>query len=489
MKLKRLFRLPAVILVSALCLIVPLHLIVPAPALGRPAPAAAHPATAARAGSPVAVKTVQVSGCTVAMISADLSNPRLELRPVLAGGKTGCTAELAAMARSAGAVAAVNGTFFNAYSDMTPWGTIVIDGEMHRAAGDGGAVIVAPDNRVSFARLEVEIKGGINGSEEWPNNWYAWDVNRNFPDPQAIVIFTPSFGQVMREPAATTVVVRRGRVVSVQPGPVPIPQDGYVIGFGPGAGQIAERFRVGDTVQVRFIFRDRGANTLIPSRGVRHILQAGPLLVRNGANVAHLSRDAWRDPKFFLKSSRSFCGADRNGRLVLGTACGVTMDGLAEVLVKLGLSDAFALDGGASAGLYCQGRYLVRPGRKLSNCLALIVHPEPRVPIRLRGEDLQVPGFLKPPGVTMVPLRGIFECLGAEVGWNQASQEIVIALGERSIVLRCGSRSAFAAGKKVELPLPPEIRGGKTFVPLRFVVESLGLKVVWDEAAQRVDLY
>ncbi|NPV30446.1 MAG: hypothetical protein HPY58_12525 [Firmicutes bacterium] len=125
------------ILVSALCLIVPLHLIVPAPALGRPAPAAAHPATAARAGSPVAVKTVQVSGCTVAMISADLSNPRLELRPVLAGGKTGCTAELAAMARSAGAVAAVNGTFFNAYSDMTPWGQSSSTGKCTAPPGMG----------------------------------------------------------------------------------------------------------------------------------------------------------------------------------------------------------------------------------------------------------------------------------------------------------------------------------------------------------------
>lgn len=58
-----------------------------------------------------------------------------------AGGKTGCTAELAAIARSAGTVTAVNGTFFNACSG----GTIVIDGEMHRAAGEGSAVIYRPE--------------------------------------------------------------------------------------------------------------------------------------------------------------------------------------------------------------------------------------------------------------------------------------------------------------------------------------------------------
>ncbi|MGQ9498667.1 MAG: phosphodiester glycosidase family protein [Desulfotomaculales bacterium] len=443
--------------------------------------------TPALAVEPVNYSCSVVDGHDVYLVAGDLSDPRVEVRPVLAHGRTGRVADLAEMARSVGAVAAVNGGFFNAYTDMTPWGTLVIDDTTYRTGGSGGAVGITPDGRLKFAELRVQIKGGINGGEEWPNNWYAWDVNRNIDDPQAIVVFTPGFGQEMRTPAATTVTVRGGRVEDIRSGPAPIPPDGYVIGFGPGAGEIASRFSVGDTVQVWYEFSDASGG-LLDWSDVSHILQGGPLLLRDGRDATYLSRHAWRDPKFFARGPRGFVGADWQGRLLMGVVSGVTMDELAGVLRKMGLKDAVALDGNASAGLYYKGKYQFAPGRKLATCLAVVVRQEARAAVRVDGRLLPVAGYVVPPGTTMVPVRGVFEHLGAQVSWDAVAREAVITRGGRRIVLRQGSALAAVDGESVRLPRAAEVRGGKMFVPLRFVVENLGLKPTWQPESRTVIL-
>jgi len=94
-----------------------------------------------------------------------------------------------------------------------------------------------------------------------------------------------------------------------------------------------------------------------------------------------------------------------------------------------------------------------------------------------------VPGYLRPPGTAMVPVRGVFEHLGAEVNWDGGKQEAVVSFGDHKVVLRCGSGEALVDGKAVALPVIPEVRNGRAFVPLRFVVESLGLKAEWDQNA------
>lgn len=444
-------------------------------------------AAPALAVEPVNYSRRAVDGHDVYLVAVDLSDPRVEVRPVLAHGRTGQVADLAEMARSAGAVAAVNGGFFNAYTDMTPWGTLVIDGTTYRTGSSGGAVGITPDGGLKFAELRVQVKGGINGSEEWPNNWYAWDVNRNIDDPQAIVVFTPGFGQEIRTPAATTVTVRGGRVESIRSGPVPVPPDGYVIGFGPGAGQIASRFTVGDTVQVRYEFSDASGG-LLDWSDVSHVLQGGPLLLRDGKDATYLSRHTWRDPKFFARGPRGFVGADWQGKLLMGVVSGVTMDELAGVLQKMGFKDAVALDGNASAGLYYKGKYQFAPGRKLATCLAVVVRQEARAVVCVDGRLLPVAGYVVPPGTTMVPVRGVFEHLDAQVSWDPVTREAIITRGGRRIVLRQGSAQATVDGESVRLPRAAEVRGGKMFVPLRFVVENLGLKPIWRPESRTVVL-
>lgn len=83
-------------------------------------------------------------------------------------------------------------------------------------------------------------------------------------------------------------------------------------------------------------------------------------------------------------------------------------------------------------------------------------------------------------GRTLVPLRNIFEALGANVNWDQSTQGIAANRGATSVFLRIGDHSAWVNGQRVRLDQPATIYRGNTLVPLRFVSEALGARVDWN---------
>lgn len=83
-------------------------------------------------------------------------------------------------------------------------------------------------------------------------------------------------------------------------------------------------------------------------------------------------------------------------------------------------------------------------------------------------------------GRTYVPVRAIFEKLGAEVSWNEAERAVNSKLGEHTMKLVIGSNQATVDGKSVELDAPARIEKGRTLVPLRFISENLGKKVSYE---------
>ncbi|MGV3613857.1 MAG: copper amine oxidase N-terminal domain-containing protein [Fimbriimonas sp.] len=79
----------------------------------------------------------------------------------------------------------------------------------------------------------------------------------------------------------------------------------------------------------------------------------------------------------------------------------------------------------------------------------------------------------------LVPLRGVFEKMGATVDWNRESNTITATGNGRTVVLPLGSMSATVDGKKLALDQPAAVVGGRALVPLRFLGESLGATVDW----------
>ena len=91
-------------------------------------------------------------------------------------------------------------------------------------------------------------------------------------------------------------------------------------------------------------------------------------------------------------------------------------------------------------------------------------------------------------GRTLVPLRDIFEALGATVNWNAAAQTISATRGATQIGLAINNRTASVNGQPVTLDQAATLVNGRTFVPLRFVAEATGAKVDWSGPTQTVSI-
>ena len=89
---------------------------------------------------------------------------------------------------------------------------------------------------------------------------------------------------------------------------------------------------------------------------------------------------------------------------------------------------------------------------------------------------------------TMLPARFVAESLGAKVSWDEEKREVKIVSGKTEILIYIDSDKAFVNGKEVTLDSPAFIRDERTYTPVRFVAEALGAKVEWNEDGQKVTI-
>ena len=86
----------------------------------------------------------------------------------------------------------------------------------------------------------------------------------------------------------------------------------------------------------------------------------------------------------------------------------------------------------------------------------------------------------------LVPMRKIFERLGAEVQWEERTRTVTAVAGETEIILQLDNPKMLKNGESIELDTPPRLKGERTLVPIRAVSEGLGAKVEWLEELERV---
>ncbi|MGI6607088.1 MAG: stalk domain-containing protein [Peptococcia bacterium] len=91
-------------------------------------------------------------------------------------------------------------------------------------------------------------------------------------------------------------------------------------------------------------------------------------------------------------------------------------------------------------------------------------------------------------GRTLVPMRGIFQALGAAVEWDGVTQRIVALSPERKVELQIGQTQAWVNGELRTLDVSPCILDSRTMIPLRFVGEALGCQVDWDGNLRTINL-
>lgn len=82
---------------------------------------------------------------------------------------------------------------------------------------------------------------------------------------------------------------------------------------------------------------------------------------------------------------------------------------------------------------------------------------------------------------TMVPLRAIFEALGAEVDWDNDTQTVTAMKDDITVTATIGSTKMYIDDEQKTMDVAPMLLGGRTLVPVRFVAEAFKCYVGWDE--------
>ena len=89
-------------------------------------------------------------------------------------------------------------------------------------------------------------------------------------------------------------------------------------------------------------------------------------------------------------------------------------------------------------------------------------------------------------GRVMVPMRYVFEALGADMQWDQETQTVFAKKESKEIQVKIGSFFAKKNNDTILMDVKPRLVNGRTLVPLRFVSESLGAQVDWNPQTKAV---
>ena len=93
-------------------------------------------------------------------------------------------------------------------------------------------------------------------------------------------------------------------------------------------------------------------------------------------------------------------------------------------------------------------------------------------------------------GRTMVPMRAIFEKLGAVVDWDDETNTAFVMKGYINISITIGSSyMVYGNMRKIPLDSPAVLHNNRTLVPLRAVSEAFKCTVLWDGNTNTVNIY
>ncbi len=108
----------------------------------------------------------------------------------------------------------------------------------------------------------------------------------------------------------------------------------------------------------------------------------------------------------------------------------------------------------------------------------------------LDGKELEaaVPPKLVDSSV-LVPIRTVAENLGYKVGWDGKKKQITVEEGSTQVSMTLGVSKATVNGKTVSLAAPPVVQSDTALIPIRFVGETFGLQILWDNTSKAAFLY
>jgi hypothetical protein len=346
----------------------------PAPRVTTPAPGITHQ------------RVVRDGGQVVHILRAR-PGPRVSLSAVMAGGaptaRGSLTGAIGARRDSHGAVAGVNGDFFN-FTTGNPSGVVLIDGHLIKEPEPSrSALIIRSDGLLDAAVLSLSGRWQAvdpDALQRFPLRNFQ-GVNRSAQREAEAILYTAAYGQRTTPVGASRweVRVRLDADTPLAPG---VPVTGIVIDERSGGGMTIGRGHVvltGVGSSGRTIARDlslgmRVAVTpgLVSLPGQEPLspeaisaIGGGPLLVRDGAPVVN-SGEGLSSAQTGTRTTRTAVGQTGDGTILLVTAegapqgsPGITAAEQARLMSELGARVAVAMDAGGSAQMALGTRPLV----------------------------------------------------------------------------------------------------------------------------------
>lgn len=292
---------------------------------------------------------MQESGISqIHIIDADLNNDTVTFRPMAAPKGMSYLSNVLNMAKTYGAVAAVNTDFFSWNQTETgrahAMNLQITDGDVRSSSGiDGGyASLVQTEEGellMDYFKTEITVTAPTGNSDS------VYLINQYNPMDR-ILMYTPAWGEFSRgsQNNGVEMIVVDGKVSEfrMNQDPVAIPKNGYILTTSMECNYfLNSNFMIGDEVQLDI--------TLTPDTDkIRHAISGGSMLVKEGERAEFTHNITGKHP-------RTGIGFTEDGHLLLVTvdgrqtgASGMSQEELADLFIELGATFAMNCDGGGS---------------------------------------------------------------------------------------------------------------------------------------------
>ncbi|MFF0249273.1 phosphodiester glycosidase family protein [Streptosporangium sandarakinum] len=274
------------------------------------------------------------------------------------------------MAKHLGAIAGVNGGFFNIHTPKQlqgdPVGVSVVGGRLLSEAVAGRSGLVLNGRR---ARI-TELKSVTTAASSDGSRIEIKGINRA-AGPDDLVLYTPEFGaKTAADGGAEVVIDAQGRVVTREAGGA-VPRESSVLhGTGSMAEWLLSHALDGSTMRIDNKVIDLRTGKGVPLTPETYIMGGGVGLVRNGRVQITAKADGQASVNMMLRRHpRTLVGIGRSGGLIVatvdgrdpGVSVGASMVEAAQLMRWLGAKQAVNLDGGGSSAMVVGRKIVNRP--------------------------------------------------------------------------------------------------------------------------------
>jgi uncharacterized protein YraI len=296
------------------------------------------------------------------VLEVDLENPYIKVDTILGKGKVTERSNVSAMAKETGAVAAINGDFFNTQAEGAPIGPTVVNGDLITSPFNFGkvfAVGVTKDkqafiNDFHFFGKVTAPNGNSFDLAGLNKTIYTADDNTH-SHKNRLFIYDHMWAGTSRGNDGVTIpteiLVHNNKVAKISSGEYinsTVPEGMYILrGSGEAANFLLNNFQIGDEINIEY--------SMLPERDWSMLVGGHSLLVNSGQPYPY-TRD-----KSTLDGLRARTAAgiseDRSTLYLVGVegrtseSVGLTLDDLTLFLVDIGVWQAVNLDGGGSTTL------------------------------------------------------------------------------------------------------------------------------------------